>query len=615
MNRSPSRRVRLILAVGGGTAIALVAALAMFPVSWVKGTVEEKLGDSIGSRVAIASLDRQGIFSFSPVIEARGIRIAQPDWAGRGDLATIRDLSLRLHILPLLTGRFDADLLVARGMRLNLLRTADGRKNWTKTDDGGGKGQASTMAIGKIADSVVSYRDDKQKRRFTLNLTVDQKSGLAAQGDGSIDGAPVRLTLRGAPMMRDTRWPFEARIDGTAIAMTAKGSMAGPLLTDDMTLAVTARADDLKRIDRVIEAGLFGTQPVDLKADVTHADDAWTVERLAGRVGSSTLTGRITARKTDGRTKLDGDVRFSRFSFRDLASDEGQRKAIALRQQIGPRLVPNTRVNIRKIDSTDGRIAVRIDSIVSAKGPSAVRSIDAVLNLDNRILTVAPLRVGLRAGAITGKVVVDQRAGQPKPTVRMTLALTDSRISAFSGSGKQVDGRIDGRVQLTGVGDTLREAVGVSDGRIGLLARQGALPTKIAALMGFDVARGLLADDEDRETLRCAALGLSVKRGLGTIDPLLIDTSISQSRGSGTVRFPAETLALALTGQPKGKAAIKLPGSVRVDGTIRDPKLILPQESKSVGNILKALGRAISGKQGPRATDADCAALTARMLG
>jgi hypothetical protein len=35
---------------------------------------------------------------------------------------------------------------------------------------------------------------------------------------------------------------------------------------------------------------------------------------------------------------------------------------------------------------------------------------------------------------------------------------------------------------------------------------------------------------------------------------------------------------------------------------------------KSVGNIFKAIGRAISGDNGPRATDADCGALAARAL-
>lgn len=613
MNLPLSRRAWIILSTGGGTLVVLVLAAAMFPVSWLKETVEHRIGDSIGSQVKIASLDREDIFSFSPVIAAHDIRIAQPNWAGRGDLAAVRELRLRLHVLPLLTGRTDADLLTARGLRLNLLRTADGRKNWTRQEASDSRGSTAAMEIGRIEDAVISYRDDKQKRQFALRLTVDRDQGLSAQGNGSIDGAPVRLTLRGAPMVRDRRWPFEAKIDGTAIAMTAKGSMAQPLRTDDMTFAITARADDLKRIDRVIEAGLFGTQPVDLKADVTHADNAWKVENLAGRVGRSPLTGRIAAIKTDGRTKLDGDVRFTALDFDDLASDEGLRKAAALRRAMGPRIVPNTRVNIGKIDKTDGRIAVRIDRILS-KGPSAVRSVNAVLTLDNRILTVDPLRVGLAAGAITGRVVVDQRAGQPKPTVHLSLALRNGRISAFVGSARDVDGRMDGRIQITGVGDTVREAVGVSDGHVGLLARQGALPTKIAAFMGFDVAKGLLADKDSRTVLRCAGLGLSVRKGVGTIDPLIIDTSISQSHGTGTVRFPAETLAISATGKPKGKAAILLPGPVRLDGTIRQPHLIVPKPDKSVGSILKAVGRAISGKQGPPATDVDCAALTSKML-
>ena len=43
--------------------------------------------------------------------------------------------------------------------------------------------------------------------------------------------------------------------------------MDAPLDTDHMTLAMTARAGDLKLIDAVIEAGLFGTQAVRMSAD------------------------------------------------------------------------------------------------------------------------------------------------------------------------------------------------------------------------------------------------------------------------------------------------------------------------------------------------------------
>jgi hypothetical protein len=59
---------------------------------------------------------------------------------------------------------------------------------------------------------------------------------------------------------------------------------------------------------------------------------------------------------------------------------------------------------------------------------------------------------------------------------------------------------------------------------------------------------------------------------------------------------------------------LRLPGSVTVGGSIRVPDIVVPPEVRSAGNILKAIGRAISGKQGPMAADADCAALSARVL-
>src|SRR3546814_5336542 len=68
--------------------------------------------------------------------------------------------------------------------------------------------------------------------------------------------------------------------DGTALAMTAKGTMARALDTGQMAFTMTARADDLKLVDAVIEAGLFGTQPVNLAAHVER-------DRKSTRLNSS----------------------------------------------------------------------------------------------------------------------------------------------------------------------------------------------------------------------------------------------------------------------------------------------------------------------------------------
>ncbi len=608
------RRARILFAAAAGFAIVLLLMVAAFPLSWFKDSVERHMSAKIGSPVRIGTLAREGFFSFRPVVRVTDVTVAQPRWAGAGTMASAHLTRVRLHPLSLLLGRFEADLLSATGVKLDLIRDANGRENWRKPQDRQGSSSPG-MLIAQVSNATLRYRDAIQKRSLFVAIAVDPATGLTARGSGTIDGAPVTVALKGAPMTQARRWPFEARIDGAALRLRAHGTMAGPLRTDDMVFSIHAQADDLKRVDRIIEAGLFGTRDVDLRAEVLHRDDSWTIKTLSGTIGRSALDGHLTATKADGRTKLDGAVHFRRLDFEDLASDSGNAKAQELERAEGLRIVPNTRVNIAKIDKTDGRIAVRVDQVLGGRRPSSITGISGVLTLDNRILTIDPLRIGLTRGVIVGKATVDQRAGQKKPTVHLSLDLQDSRIAALAGGGsRDIDGRVDARVRLTGVGDTIREAVGTSDGHIGMAARSGPLPEKIAALMGFDIGKGLLGDDDGRSRLRCAVLRLDMRHGRGIVDPLIADTAISQTRGSGNIAFPDERLDIRLTGAPKGKAALRYEGTISLAGTIREPKVMIPKKAKSPGTIIKAIGRAIAGDHGPKAIDADCTALFRRVM-
>jgi hypothetical protein len=201
------------------------------------------------------------------------------------------------------------------------------------------------------------------------------------------------------------------------------------------------------------------------------------------------------------------------------------------------------------------------------------------------------------------------------PLVTIDLKLSGSSVGALAGGAGAVDGRVDARARLAGRGSTIREAVGNANGGIGLVARDGGLPAKVAAMIGFDASRALTTDDDARAGLRCIVLRLALQGGAGRVDPLVLDTTLSQSNGQGSVTFPAETLAITLTGAPKQKSVLRLPGSVTIAGTIREPDVTIPPKVKSVGNVLKAIGRSIAGTQGPKATDADCGALSARALG
>jgi AsmA family protein len=196
----------------------------------------------------------------------------------------------------------------------------------------------------------------------------------------------------------------------------------------------------------------------------------------------------------------------------------------------------------------------------------------------------------------------------------LALDLEDSSIAALAGGGDAaIDAPVYGRLRLTGVGSTIRDAVGTGSGYIGLYAADGVLPEKLARLLGFDIG-AVFSNRSDKASLRCAAIGLDLQRGLGSVAPLVVDTSLSQSRGSGTITFPDEAIAVSLTGAPKAKVTLRLPGSAFIRGTIREPAVMVPKGVHSVGNVLKAIGRAITGRSGPRATDADCSDLRRKVI-
>ncbi len=610
------RWVKITGMIVAGVLVLGLVGLAAFPWGSLKGVIQRQLTARFGRPVTIGGIERVDTFGFNPTIRITDVRIPQAAWAGTDDFVRLREAEATFSGLALLKGAFGPRDVKARGLRLVLVRDRNGRTNWERPGKPKGGGSSTDLDGLTISDSVIAYRDDKQDRFVTARFASDPVQGIRATGTGTIRGAAVRIAVAGPSVetFQGKPWPFTASIDGDALSITAKGRMDRPLDTDAMTLDVTARATDLKLIDAVIEAGLFRTQPVSFSAHVRHDQPKWTVTQLKGVVGRSDFTGHVSVDKQAGRSKVDGAIVSRQFDFGDLSSNEGKAKGAALERAIGPRLVPNTRIDIGKIDTTDARMAFRIKRIVSAKGASPILSAKGVLAIDHQLLTLSDLDARLPHGRVEGKLTVDQRGDRKVPMVDINLRLRGSSVQDLAGGGGDFSGNVSARARLKGPGATIRAAVGNATGTIGFVARDGQLPQGIAAALGFDAARALLAKDGERAGLRCVVLKLDVTRGHGRIDPMLIDTTASQLRGTGSVVFPGETLNIRLSGTPKQHALLRLPGSAYMTGTIERPSVSIPPEVKSVGNIFKAIGRAITGKQGPTASDADCSGLAARVL-
>lgn len=595
--------------------ILLVIGLAMFPWGLLKGVAERRLSARIGKPVTIGALTREDIFSFHPTLRLADIRVPQPARvpraAGLGDLARIGAARMRVSIPALLTGGSAVETLELTDARVELYRAADGWSNWSGAPDKTGtSGSAPRPALRTLVvrNSRVGYHDDKQDRRFDAAIAVDAR-GLRAAGSGAVHDRAVAVTARGAPILEHEagkRWPFSAIIEGEAVGFTLKGTMAAPLDVGHLRGHATGHAIDLTLLDAIIEAGLPATQPVTLTAEVERDGRDWTIATLDGRIGRSDIAGHATVLKRDGRTRIDGAVRARRFDFDDLSSSEGRRLAAAKHRRFGDRLIPDTAIDLATVGRTDGRLSLHADTLLWP-GSSPFRSLDAELVLDRSRLVLDPVRMGLDHGMVSGRLVVDQRRGGPM--LDADLRLAGARLIDFV-PDTGADGHLIGRIRLTGRGVTVRQAIGRSRGTVALVATDGTLPARTASLLGQDIIKGITVDEDKQAVLRCLIVRLNVARGVARPSPLLIDSSRAQTRASGSINLADERLALELRGLPKGRAFLRLHGSVPIRGTIKAPDVRIPAEAKSAKGILKMIGRAIGGKDRARANDADCAALT-----
>lgn len=590
-------------------AILLVALILLLVVATIdparfKGKAEAELSRRFGRPVTIGSLAREGGPSLSPLIHVTDVRVPQPAWAPAGTppMATIRDVRVELPLIPLLLGHGKPERIEIRGMRLLLIRDAAGRANWQ-----GGKraGKPTGFARLSIRDSQVVLQDAKKDRSARLSLAAEPETGFRAAGTTLIRGTPGTLAVQA-----EVGGLFAARLTGPALSASLAGRMGPAFNSGKFTARMTAKGDDLRLLDAVIEAGLPGTQPFALAATIEHDRPRWIVRDLAGTIGRSRLGGRITVHKQNGRSKVDATIHAAALDFDDLASDAQLARGAARRRLIGPRLVPETRIALDRMRRTDGTLTFRIDRLLW-KEPAPFRAMQGRVRLDHAVMTLDRLQVALPQGRITGAARIRHPSGEPLLTLDLRMA--GARVTDFFGGGT-VTGSLAGRAKLEGTGRTVREAVARSTGHFALVARDGQMDRKAAELLGRNVGRALRTDAGERTAMRCLIANFAGRSGHYAPAPLVLDTGVMRADGRGALEMASERLALTLDGKSKVPAAFRLSGPILVTGTLKAPNAAPTAEATSTRGILKSIGQALSGPQVEAAGNADCAGLAARAL-
>ena len=259
--------------------VALVAAPFFIPIETYKQQIAERTREATGRELTIGG---ELSLSLLPRFELRAgdVAFANAPGASEPEMATLKELVLRLQVLPLLALDVKIDSFVLVEPVIHLEVDQAGRPNWQfdvapaakaeakaeKAEDGKGPGLAE-LSLGdvRLENGLVTYRDARSGQAAELsaiNMRVslpDLGSPFAADGSLVWNGEKLTLTAAGdnpRRLMKGEATPVELAVQSRPFNLSYQG---------EVTLAEVALVEGKTRLDvpSIRELAAWTGNPID----------------------------------------------------------------------------------------------------------------------------------------------------------------------------------------------------------------------------------------------------------------------------------------------------------------------------------------------------------------
>ena len=608
---------------GGGILAAaillIVVFLLLFDWDWLRGPIARYASAQIHRSVRIDGHLRVHLLTTTPTVRIEGLKIGNPDWAPRQDVAQVEAVTVKARLWPLFRGRLELPLVRFDKPNLALLRDAQGRANWELTPSQPGAKPMKLPAIQNliIQDGHVKAIDDQRKLTFTGTINARERvapgggEGFSLVGEGSLNRRPFTANVWGGPLLNvtpDKPYPFNADVRAGPTHITAKGDITKPFDLGRFGAAISLQGHDLNELYYLTGLALPNTPPYSVKAQLSRDGARFDAKGLAGRIGKSDIEGSVRVEPKDGRRYLTGDLQSRSLDFSDLGSLFGApstaatatpaEKAEAMKMRATGKLLPDSTLQTDRIRTMDADVRYRAQS-VKGSGFAPLRAVSLGVKLDHGVMTLDPIAVDFPQGRLTGNARIDARKDTPFSAVDLRIAnLQVANFLPKSSGPPPVEGTLMARVKLSGAGNTVHKAAAASDGTATAVIPAGQVRQLFAELMGIDATKSLfllLAKDQTPTPVRCAVAQFDVKNGIMRADRVVFDTGVVIVNGSGQVDLGRETYDLKFQGRPKKFRLVRINAPITISGPLRQPHFgIQPGKAIAQAGIGAALGVVLS---------------------
>ncbi len=527
---------------------------------------------------------------------AEGLTISNPQWAGKGNFFEAKKIDSRISTWSLITGNRRINWLGLEDSHVDLQWDQAGKRNtWTFSEKKGEPLDLPVIRRALVQGTMLRYVDPRMPVAAAIRVhTVEAKdtefaSAIRFDGNGTARGA--RFTLAGALLSPNAtvsggRNKLVLHANAVRTAIDVSGTLPGATEIEGADLHMNLRGENLADIFMLAGIAVPDTRTYRLASAVTKRGREWRFTGLKGRFGDSDLAGKMTVRLGEPRLLLTAELATRTLDIVDAGPFIGynphkletQGAAGAIERVGGtPRVLPDAKLRIEALKNFDAKVHWTVRDVRAQSFP--VSNIELGLDLNDRLLKLSPLNFSMARGTVSSDIAIDARR-QPVVTdydIRLSPTPMGTLLAGFGVEQSGTSGTVKARVQMTGLGDSVRESLGHSNGRIAIILPRGSLWTRNVQLSEIDIGTFVQKMFEKKlkepVQINCGLIGFSVKNGIAAADPILIDTQKNVILGRGGFSFKNETIDLALRADSKKFSLFAGQSPVGLGGYFAQPSL------------------------------------------
>ena len=587
---------------------------------FLKGTFERLAGQVSGRQVGVAG-DFQ--FYFNPIdlkFVAEGISVSNPGWTSQPNLFTARRLDMDGATIPFIFGQRRINRLELADGHLDLEWDKAGRRNSWTLGDPNAPGEPLDLPVirrGVVTGTTVRYRDPKMLLAADIDINTIRAadtnfaSDVRFSGKGTVRRRP--FTLAGALLSPNEtvvggRNQLTLHAQAARTVMDVSGTLPAATQIEGADLRLAVRGHNLADLFDVMGVAIPETRDYRLTSHVTRQDGEWRFTGLAGRFGASDLAGALTIAMPQDRLRLTADLKSDTLDIIDVGpfigydperlDAEGGDGTV---RQVGgtPRLLPDAPLRIDAIRNFDAHVTYAVRRIRAPNVP--VSNVALTLDLDHSLLKLAPVAMNVAGGRLDGNIGINARVRPVVTDYDMRLSTTPlgRLLRGWGVEESGTTGSVRARVTMKGMGDTVRDSLATSNGRMAFILPAGTFWTQNVQLSELDIGTFITKMFQDKlkkpVEVNCGLIAFTVRNGIATADPILIDTEKNVMLGRGGFSFKDEALDLRFRADGKKFSLFSGQSPVGIGGYFARPTLsVISPELLARGGAGVGLGTLVS---------------------